>query len=189
MTVEPDTTSAAKPEKGVAFSRLHSLVAWIFVAGLLAIVGIQLYNARLAQPGSGPAPDFELTTFDGETIRLSDLRGNVVVVNFWASWCIPCREEAPVLENAWQEFKELGVIFIGVDYLDTEREALAFISEFGITYFNGPDTGTRIGQAYRVRGVPETFFIDGEGQIRDVFIGPLTESELRQRIQSLLTNW
>lgn len=135
----------------------------------------------------GLAPDFELTTFEGQKILLSDLRGQAVVINFWASWCVPCREEAPILEATWREYRDKGVVFIGVDYLDPENDARGYIKEFGITYPNGPDLGTRISQAYRIQGVPETFFIDRQGKIQDLFIGPLNQPELRRRIESLLT--
>ena len=162
---------------------------WLVVLGLvgvLAILGLGLARASAGQVDSGAAPDFELTTFDGLTLRLSDLRGKVVVINFWASWCIPCRDEAPVLEAAWRAYRERGLILIGVDYADTEREALAFIAEFGLTYPNGPDLGTRISQTYRIQGVPETFFVDRSGILRGVYIGPLTEVQLISRIETLL---
>jgi len=110
----------------------------------------------------------------------------VVVVNFWASWCPPCREEAAYLEATWRDYQDRGVVFIGVDYVDTEAEALAYLEEFEITYFNGPDLGTRISQAYRIQGVPETFFIDRNGLLRGVKIGPLFPPELEDRIEALL---
>lgn len=143
-------------------------------------------RASAGQVQSGPARDFTLTTFDGHTSRLSNLLGNVVLINFWASWCRPCRDEAPILESAWREYRDRGVVFIGVDYLDTERDALESIAEFDITYPNGPDLRTRIAQAYRIRGVPETFFVDRAGFLRGVYIGPLTEDELRRRLEALL---
>ena len=161
-------------------------LVWSGVIALLLLLGFGLYRRSLAQVQGGPAPDFELITFKGQTVRLSALRGQVVVINFWASWCIPCREEAAYLEQTWREYKDRGVVFIGVDYLDTQSEALAYIDEFDITYPNGPDIGTRIAQAYRIRGVPETFFIAKDGTIRDLKIGPLRPPELEQRLEALL---
>ena len=108
------------------------------------------------------------------------------MINFWASWCPPCREEAPYLESTWRKYKDRGVVFIGVDYADTRKEALAYIEEFDITYPNGPDIGTRISQAYRIRGVPETFFVDKRGQLRGVHIGPLRPPQLEEKIEELL---
>ena len=127
------STVAAKPTP----ARWGWWVAVGIVIGLLALVGMRLWLVTLGPASSGSAPDFTLNTFEGETIRLSDLRGQVVVINIWASWCVPCRDEAPVLERLWREYRDRGVVFLGVDYADTEREARAFIAEFGLTYPNG----------------------------------------------------
>lgn len=161
-------------------------VATGLVIGLLIVVGVRLWLVTLGPASSGEAPDFTLNTFDGDVIRLSDLRGQVVVINIWASWCIPCRDEAPVLERLWREYRDRGVVFLGVDYADTEREALNFIAEFGLTYPNGPDLGTRIYTQYRARGVPETYFVDANGILRPPHIGPITEAQLRERLEALL---
>lgn len=120
-----------------------------------------------------PAPDFSLTLFDGNTIRLSDFRGKVVFLNFWASWCPPCRAEARLLEEAWQRYKDQGIVFLGVDIQDTEAEARRFLQEFGVTYLNGRDPKNRIAIDYGVYGIPETFFIDKEGRITYKHIGAL----------------
>jgi cytochrome c biogenesis protein CcmG, thiol:disulfide interchange protein DsbE len=135
---------------------------------------------------SGMAPDFSLTSFDGRTLKLNELRGQVVIINFWASWCPPCREEAAYLEQTWRKYEGKGVIFIGVDWVDTEKEAFAYMDEFGLTYFNGPDTGTRIAQAYNIQGVPETFYVAKNGELRGVHIGPLKSPELDDKIDELL---
>ena len=99
---------------------------------------------------SGMAPDFSLTSFDGRTLKLSELRGQVVIISFWASWCPPCREESAYLEQTWRKYEGRDVLFIGVDWVDTQKEALAYVDEFDLTYFNGPDIGTRIAQAYNI---------------------------------------
>lgn len=121
--------------------------------------------------GAG-APDFPLTTFDGDTYDTSAERGRVIVVNFWASWCIPCEQEAAALEAAHRQLSPDGVLFLGVNYVDTEREARAYLTRFDITYPNGPDLGTRISQAYRIRGVPETYIVGPDGRLAFVKIGP-----------------
>lgn len=133
----------------------------------------------------GVASNTSKTLFDGNQLALSGLRGQVVVINFWASWCVPCRDEAPVLEQTWRRYRDRSVVFIGVAYLDTDRESLAFLEEF-ITYPNGPDLGTRIAKDYQIAGVPETFFIDKDGQVADLEIGPLTEARLVSAIETLL---
>ncbi len=127
-----------------------------------------------------------MTTFEGETFALSDLRGQVVIINFWASWCPPCRDEASYLEATWRKYRDQGVVFIGVDYVDTEPNALAYIEEFDITYPNGPDIGQKIAGAYRIKGVPETFYVDKTGQLRGVHIGPLSWPTLDNMIEALL---
>ncbi len=156
---------------------------------ILALLGLMAWGLRKVQAGprqSGMAPDFTLRGYDGRTVTLSELRGQVVIINFWASWCPPCREEAAYLEQTWRKYKDKGVVFIGVDYVDTEKEALAYIKEFDITYINGPDIGTRISQAYNIQGVPETFYVAKNGELRGVKIGPLKAPELDQKIEALL---
>ncbi|HEY4720207.1 MAG TPA: TlpA disulfide reductase family protein, partial [Anaerolineae bacterium] len=122
----------------------------------------------------------------GRTITLNQFRGQVVIINFWASWCPPCREEAAYLEQTWRKYKDQGVVFIGVDWVDTQKEALAYMKEFDLTYFNGPDLGTRVAEAYRIKGVPETFYVAKNGELRGVHIGPLQKPELDQKIDELL---
>ena len=157
--------------------------------GVLALLSLLAWGLVKAQNGplsSGLAPDFSLTGFDGRTVALSELRGQVAIINFWASWCPPCREEAAYLEQTWRKYQDIGVVFIGVDYVDTEKEALAYIAEFDITYINGPDIGTRISDAYNIQGVPETFFVAKNGELRGVHIGPLISPQLDEKIDELL---
>jgi cytochrome c biogenesis protein CcmG/thiol:disulfide interchange protein DsbE len=161
----------------------------ITFALILALLGLLAWGLRKVQAGprdSGMAPDFTITDFDGRTVTLSKLRGQVVIVNFWASWCPPCREEAAYLEATWRKYEGKGVVFIGVDWVDTEKEALAYIDEFDITYLNGPDIGTRAAQAYNIQGVPETFFVAKNGELRGVHIGPLQSPQLDEKIEELL---
>lgn len=162
------------------------LVAFGLLIALLSLSAWGLVKANSGPVESGQAPDFTLTSFDGRTLTLSQLRGQVVIVNFWASWCLPCREEAAYLESTWRQYKDKGVVFIGVDWVDTQKEALAYMKEFDLTYFNGPDLGTRIATAYRIKGVPETYFVAKNGELRGVHIGPLQAPELDQKIDELL---
>ncbi len=111
------------------------------------------------------ATDFELTLFDGETLRLSELQGQVVVLNFWASWCPPCRWEMPSFEKTYQEYKDDGVLFVGVAISDFESAALEFAEATGVTYPIGLDVTGEIARAYRVLGLPTTIFIDTRGNI------------------------
>jgi len=145
------------------------------------------------QPSTGPAPDFQITSFEGQTIKLSELRGKVVVINFWASWCPPCRDEAPFLERTWRQYKDRGVVFLGVDYVDTETAAKAYLKEFNVTYFNGPDIGSEISRKYRIKGVPETYFVGKDGNLAGNVLGPIannssfmTERQFIQKLEELL---
>ena len=165
---------------------LWKTLAFGGVLALLGLLGWGLVRVQAGPRAEGEAPDFTLIPFDGDEITLSDLRGQVVVINFWASWCPPCRDEAAYLESTWREYKDRGVVFIGVDYVDTDAEALAYIGEFNITYPNGPDLGTKISQAYRIQGVPETFFVSKNGILKGVKIGPLLPPELEERLDELL---
>ena len=159
---------------------------WALLLAFLAVLGWGLYRAQAGQRDHGPAPDFTLGLYDGDTFRLSEQRGKVVMVDFWASWCIPCREEARMLEGLWREYQGQGVVFVGVAYADVESNARAFLDKFDVTYPNGPDLGIRISREYGMQGVPEKFFIDKRGQIRAVVIGPGGEAEYRQQLEALL---
>ncbi len=178
-----------------------SIVLLFGIVLMAAVIGIALLRQQQTQPTSGQAPDFAVTTFDGQTVRLSDLRGQIVVINFWASWCGPCRDEAPRLERLWQDYRERGVVVLGIAHADIDRDSLAFIDEFGITYPNAPDVGGRLAdQAYHILGVPETFIIDQQGNIERFFfqlVGDsenfdddlvVTERSLRATLDALLAN-
>ncbi|MGA9532676.1 MAG: TlpA disulfide reductase family protein [Anaerolineales bacterium] len=179
-------TAGATVERGNGWGWLWKASSILGVVALLALVGWGMVRAQAGPKRSGLAPDFTIRTFDGDSIVMSELRGQVVVINFWASWCPPCREEAPYLERTWRQYQDQGVVFIGVDYVDTEPEALAYIEEFDITYPNGPDARTEISQAYQIQGVPETFFIGVDGALRGVKVGPLAPPELDERLVPLL---
>lgn len=179
------TDELVEPQTSVK-GPLAKILIYGSLLGLLGLLGWGLMRVQAGPRSQGPAPDFTLTTFDGDVIVLSELRGQVVAINFWASWCPPCRDEAPYLEATWRAYKDRGVVFVGVDYVDTEVEALAFIEEFDITYPNGPDIRTIISQAYRIQGVPETFFVAKDGTLQGVKIGPLAPPELEDRLEALL---
>lgn len=152
------------------------IVAALVVLGFLALIAVQLAKSQQGSIAIGqPAPDFTLTTFDGQQIDTSDLRGQVIVVNFWASWCKPCEQEAADLQTAWEQYEEGGEVqFLGVDYVDTEAEAMEYMHKFGISYPSGPDLRTSISQAFRIVGVPETYIIDRQGVLVHKQIGPFT---------------
>ncbi len=166
--------TAVQAEAKQKRSPIWMILIWGFVIVLLGLVAIQLVKSQQGSIQIGQeAPDFVLTTFEGEQISSADLKGQVILVNFWASWCNPCEDEAPDLQNAWEMYEPGGeVIFLGVDWTDTDTEAREYMERFGITYPNGPDYGTRISQDYRTTGVPETYIIDQNGVLVFVKKGP-----------------
>lgn len=178
----PETAPRNRPRWG-------RILAWFGLMLLLAILALGLRRSREGPVANGSRPpNFTLTTFEGESIALSDLAGKVVVLNFWASWCKPCEEEAADLESAWRYYEPRGdVVFLGVDYVDTEPEAKAYLEKFSVTYPNGPDLGTRISQAFRIRGVPETYIIDREGMLQHMQYGPFPSlASIQAEIDPLL---
>lgn len=157
---------------------LGSIVLLLGVIMVVVVVGLQLSSQNTAQPNSGTAPEFTLTTFDGNEFSLIEQRGKVVVLNFWGSWCGPCRAEAPTLEAIYREYQDRDVVFIGVTYLDEIEDSLAFIQEFNVSYLNGADSQLRISDQYRIEGAPETFVIDQNGEIAEFFYGPIYEGSI-----------
>ena len=129
--------------------------------------------------GGEAAPDFEVETFDGETLRLSDLNGKVVVLNFWASWCPPCRWEMPFFETMWQEYRDQGVVFVGIAMSDTLENVKAFAEEAGVTYPVALDTTTEIARDYEVLTLPTTYFIGKDGNIERKLAGAANEGVLK----------
>lgn len=155
------------------------LLAWGLLVALLTLVGIQLANSQRGILSRGePAPDFSLITFEGDVIDAEAMQGKVMLLNIWASWCLPCEQEAEALQTAWEQYEGRGdVLFLGVDYVDTQKNALEYLDRWGITYPNGPDLESRIYAAFRARGVPETFIINKLGEVAFVKIGPFASLE------------
>jgi cytochrome c biogenesis protein CcmG/thiol:disulfide interchange protein DsbE len=137
------------------------------------------------------AAPFTVTLFDGRKISLTDLRGKAVFLNFWASWCTPCRTEAKDLEAAWQRLRDKNMVFLGVALQDTEKNSRAFLKEFNISYPNGQDESRKIAVDYGVWGIPESFFIDPQGRITYKHVGgiraALVNTKLEEAARSIVS--
>jgi cytochrome c biogenesis protein CcmG/thiol:disulfide interchange protein DsbE len=196
--VRPDAASDMSPR-----SRPVSLRLVIAFVPALAFVGLLWFG--LARTGSEvesgrSAPSFELPLLDGSGVLTDeDLRGKPVVINFWASWCIPCREEAPLLERTWRAYRDEGIVFLGVNIKDAKSDAKRFVEEFDITYPIVRDLDQSLTRDFGVRGLPETFFVDhlwrfagaesgprrGEQQ-GTVVLGAISEDELVSNLERLI---
>jgi cytochrome c biogenesis protein CcmG/thiol:disulfide interchange protein DsbE len=160
-----------------------SYPAWRRLLPVLALVAAAWLGVRWMASAEdrphlidGQAPPLLMAAFDGQPIDLAALRGQGVVVNFWASWCAPCRVEAELFEEAWRAEADRGIVFIGVNSQDTTEGALAFLDEFAVSYPNGPDVEGEWSRGFGVAGLPTTFFIDPQGKIQAVVWGPITSA-------------
>ena len=165
------------------------------VVGVLAVAGLLSFGLTHRQtPATSPlaqrpAPSFTLPGLDGRpesTVGLSALRGHVVVVNFWASWCTECHIEQAALNRTWEQFRDSGVVLVGIDFEDATGDAREYVARTGATYPMVVDAKSATALAYGLRGVPETYVIDQRGQIVDRVIGPVDYTSLAHRITGLL---
>ena len=142
------------------------VVALAAVTGLLGLLVWRLTHQSHPPKIGGPAPLFSLKRIDGQgTLGLASLRGKPVVLNFWASWCVPCKGEAKTLERAWNRYRARGVVFLGVDYHDVTSDARTFLSHHDVTYPTVQDGSGMVADRYGVTAVPETYFIDRRGRL------------------------
>jgi cytochrome c biogenesis protein CcmG/thiol:disulfide interchange protein DsbE len=201
MGAEPSTTEPGHGSVvGTALRWLVALVAAAFVGllvyGVTAQAPDRTIDDALARDEGVDAPGFELDVLqrgrvpaplasvveravrDGR-IALAELRGTPVVLNFWASWCDPCRAEAPLLERGWRDAGRQGVLFLGLDMQDAREDAREFLREFSITYPNVREAGDETSRRYGMTGIPETFFISARGQVVGHVIGAITADQRR----------
>ena len=172
-------------------------IAYLIILGL-GLVWIYLSaeqitaapNDAVAAPQQGfAAPDFELKTSTGETVKLSDLRGQAVLINLWATWCPPCREEMQSIEKVYQEYKEqdFTVLAVNMTYQDNASSIMPFVDEQGLTFPILLDETGDMANAYQLRSLPSSYFVRRDGIINEVVIGgPMSEALLRTRIEAIL---
>jgi cytochrome c biogenesis protein CcmG/thiol:disulfide interchange protein DsbE len=172
--------------------RRRAVLLGLVVAAVVAIVavlstGLGRDPSAAASPLVGrAAPDFTLPGIDRPAVTLSTLRGQVVVVNFWASWCAECHDEQDALDQTWQRYRDSGVVVLGVDFEDTIDGARDYVHDSGLSYPVVEDKDSRTALAYGIRGIPETFVVDPSGRIVDRIIGVVNADALAGRIDSLL---
>lgn len=167
---------------------LLGLLAWASLgSGGRGGVGVNQDFGQVDVEANVAAP-FALELMDGEMLELADLQGKVVMVDFWASWCTPCRQEAPVLKQVYLEYADLPVEFVGVDIWDRRADAEQYVKDFEVPYPNGVDESGAIAIDYGVRGIPEKFFIGKDGLVRRKFVGPMQADALRAALDELLSD-
>jgi len=172
--------------------KISNTISKILIVLLIALLAYTLWSG-LSEKGDvqtpsqlvgRTAPEFVLESFSGEKVRLSDFRGKTLLVNFWASWCHPCREEAPVLEKTYMSLSGDQVEFIGINIMDDRKSAEEYVNSFGGSFVNIYDPENRVHLDYGVGGVPETFFVNPEGIITGKHRGPLTEKMIIDHIEN-----
>ena len=165
----------------------------IVIAAVVTLLAVGLLNDEPVTGRSGvmrvgkPAKDFTLPLFGGGEFVLSEQRGRPMVINFWASWCPPCRVEARLLEGVWRLYREQDVVFVGVNIQDSDKAGAAYLAEFGLTYPNGKDVDGRTTVDYGVIGLPVTFFVARDGTVQRRWVGAISEADLLARVDELVT--
>ena len=169
----------------------YGLTALLFVAGLAALSLGRVHpdGAMAALPPAPalghPAPEFTLPTLDGELLALSDLQGQPVVLNFWATWCGPCRAEMPELQRLHEQLGPAGVVVLGVNQQESIQDVASYRQDLGVDFPTVLDQRLGVSREYAVNSLPTTFFIDREGTIRNMFIGPMTDAVMADNLRSI----
>ncbi len=164
----------------------------LFVLAFFGLLAYGLANRSSATGRSGltqvgkPAPEFSMPLLGGGEFRLSEHGGQPLIINFWASWCPPCREESPIFERTWQGYRDQGIYFVGVNIQDAEEDAEAYVREFGLSFANGRDVDGKISVDYGVIGLPVTFFVGADGVIEGRWVGAISEERLVGWSEALL---
>lgn len=172
---------------GIPLVALLAILAWASAqsGGQAVSLGVNSEFGEIIVPANA-APGFELELMTGGSVSLEEMKGRVVLVDFWASWCPPCRQEAPDLAQVYLEYQDKQVEFVGVDIWDDPAAAKVYLEQFQVPYPNGVDANGSIAIAYGVRGIPEKYFVGPDGTIVKKFVGPITAADLREVLDGLL---
>ncbi|MFM2032650.1 MAG: hypothetical protein RLZZ297_1415 [Chloroflexota bacterium] len=192
----------SQPARGAGLNREIWMVILGGIIGLIIVATVWIVSERLATPvlpaaaeTNRPAPDFSLQTTEGKTLQLNELRGKIVVVNFWGTWCVPCREETPALQAAYEQLRGDTVEFVGINLRSQEENGEpgdaaveAFVESYGVQYPIVYDTDGSVARSYQISPIPVSYFLDTEGNIRYVYVGTLTTSDVLALVERLRTN-
>ena len=195
VRIQPLPTSS---RRGGANREVWMVVLGGFI-GLVVVAIVWMVSARFAEPlmpaaaeTNRPAPDFSLSTIDGKILHLNDLRGKIVVVNFWGTWCVPCKEETPALQAAYEQLKGPDVEFVGINLRNQEElgapgdaAVKSFVDEYGVTYPIVYDSEGDVSRLYQISPIPVSYFLDDQGNIRYVYVGTLTTADVVALVQRL----
>ncbi len=168
-----------------------------FAIVVLAFFALLVYGLANRSPVTGrsgetrvgkPAPDFSMPLLDGGEFHLSDKQGSPIIINFWASWCPPCREESPIFERTWRLYRDQGIQFAGVNIQDAAEDAESYVREFDLSFPNGRDLDGKITVDYGVIGLPVTFFISSGGVVEGRWVGAIPEHKLEEWTKALIAD-
>lgn len=195
VRIQPDEV----PAKSAGLSREILMVVLGGIIGLVIVATVWMISERMAAPDmpaaaetNRPAPAFSLPTIDGKTLHLNELRGKIVVVNFWGTWCVPCREETPALQAAYEQLAGDSVEFVGINLRNQEEigepgdaAVKSFVKAYGVTYPIVYDTDGTTARAYQISPIPVSYFLDAQGNIRYVFVGTLHTDDVLALVERL----
>ena len=175
--------------------KLKAIVIFLFamlIAGFTIFLAIGVMGTTTATSRSGKelvgkkAPSFVAPKVGGQLVSLENYKNKPLVLNFWASWCPPCRDETPGMERIWRKYEDQGVVILGINVQDGEKEAERYISEFGVTFSNALDLDGSITVDYGVTGLPVTFFIDNDSVVKGRWVGSISEDRLDNWVSNLI---